>query len=184
MPNYANGAIYKIWSLSTDEIYIGSTTQNLSKRMSTHRGHYKMYQNGKYTYTTSFKILEYGDAKIELIERVDCKCREELIAREGHYIRTLDCVNKVIPDRTRKEQQDAYTASHKTEKKKYDKEYHIKNAVKKCNIAREWYQKNKIESNKRRNEKVVCVCGVVASKRNMSAHKKSKKHLAFVNTRN
>ena len=184
MPNYANGSIYKIWSISTDEIYIGSTTQNLSKRMSCHIGCYKLYQKGKCKYVTSFKILGYGDARIELIEKVECKCKEELIAREGHYIRNLKCVNKVIPDRTRKEQQDAYTASHKTEKKKYDKEYNIKNAVKRCDYSREWYQKNKIESNKRRNEKITCCCGSVASKRNMATHKKSKKHLAFINSLN
>lgn len=102
--NYQTSKIYKIWSPShPGEIYIGSTTQRLVKRIGEHRRKYRLHLKGKYRYTTSFKIMEYGDAKIELIENVECKDKEELVAREGYYIRTLDCVNKVIPDRTEKE---------------------------------------------------------------------------------
>ena len=34
---YQNGKIYKIWSMETDEIYVGSTCQPLHKRMYDHR---------------------------------------------------------------------------------------------------------------------------------------------------
>ena len=34
---YQNGKIYRIWSLETDEIYVGSTVDMLHKRMYKHR---------------------------------------------------------------------------------------------------------------------------------------------------
>jgi hypothetical protein len=43
----------------------------------------------------------------------------ELNKREGHYIRTLVCVNKQIPDRTKKE----YTEDNKEIKRTNTKDY-------------------------------------------------------------
>ena len=40
---------------------------------------------------------------IELIETRSCKNKDELRKLEGHYIRSLDCVNKCIPGRTSKQ---------------------------------------------------------------------------------
>jgi predicted GIY-YIG superfamily endonuclease len=37
MPNYDNGKIYKLWIHETDDIYIGSTIQNLSQRLASHK---------------------------------------------------------------------------------------------------------------------------------------------------
>ena len=56
--NYQNGKIYKITAnVNEDEgdIYIGSTTQSLSKRMAEHRNNYKRWKHGK-TNKTSFNI--------------------------------------------------------------------------------------------------------------------------------
>ena len=152
--NYNNGKIYKIWSTQTDDIYIGSTTQPLSKRIGEHRRKYKMYQNGKYGYTSSYKILEYGDARIELIE--DCKCerREELTAREGHFIRTLDCVNKCIPGRAWKEyfednrekirQKDRqYREDNREKIRQKDRQYHHANREKMSQKNKQYREANK-----------------------------------------
>lgn len=146
--NYQLGKIYKIWSLQTDKIYIGSTCQPLSGRMSAHRRDYRKYQNGKYPFVTSFEILKHGDAKIELVELVNATCRAEILAREGHYIRTLDCVNKRIPDRDKKEYM-----------KEYMKEY-----------------EKKPERKAYKGQKVTCYCGCSITRGNLSAHKKTKKH--------
>jgi predicted GIY-YIG superfamily endonuclease len=45
--DYKNGKIYAIRSHQTDEIYIGSTTQSLSKRFSNHKSKYKLYLEKK-----------------------------------------------------------------------------------------------------------------------------------------
>ena len=95
MVNYSNSKIYKIWSLNGDKIYVGETTkQYLSQRMDKHRDDYKQWLKGKDKYVTSFILFEeYGleHCQIELLEA----------QYEGKYIRLLDCVNKVIPDRTK-----------------------------------------------------------------------------------
>ena len=56
-----NVYIYKISSPNTDDIYIGSTIQSLHRRLSLH---YCQKPN------TSKKVLDAGDAKIELLESV------------------------------------------------------------------------------------------------------------------
>jgi hypothetical protein len=103
MPDYSKGKIYKIWSAQTDKVYIGSTTQALSKRMSGHRASYRKKRSNGIPYTTSCQILDHDDAKIELIENCPCDSREHLLVREGYYIRSLDCVNKCIPAEIPKE---------------------------------------------------------------------------------
>lgn len=164
MPNYSNSKIYKIWSPThPDEIYIGSTTQPLAKRMGEHRSYYKRYQAGNKKYYTCFKILAYEDSKIELIEKHSCKCREELLAREGHYIRTLDCVNKFIPDRTKKE----WYEDNKGDILEHQKQYR---------------QKNKEKIKARDSEKTTCECGVSLTRGNLARHKKSNKHLQALKT--
>jgi len=102
MPNYHNSKIYKLWSPQTDEVYIGSTTQPLSKRMAQHRMKYKRYKAGKYHYITSFNIMKYGDVRIELI--CECPCdNADPGAVEGKYIREVNCCNKKIEGRTYKQ---------------------------------------------------------------------------------
>lgn len=39
MPDYSKGKIYKLCSNQTDNVYIGSTTQELSFRLSDHKKH-------------------------------------------------------------------------------------------------------------------------------------------------
>ena len=102
--DYQNGKIYKIWSTTTNKIYIGSTTQMLSSRMSGHRASYRKKSPG-ISRITSCIIFDHGymEAKIELIENCPCSSKAELLKREGHYIRTLDCVNKCVPSAIQKE---------------------------------------------------------------------------------
>jgi len=139
MPNYQNSKIYKIWSPQTDEIYIGSTTQPLSKRMVGHRGAFKCYKSGKTNYVSSFKILEYGDARIELIRECPCNNKEQLRAFEGKYIRELDCVNIIIAGRDNKQ----YYIDNKEVVLAKVKEYQQKNKEVVLAKVKEYQQKNK-----------------------------------------
>jgi hypothetical protein len=110
MVNYQNGKIYKIESHQGDKIYIGSTTkQYLSQRLVAHRKDYTYWLSGNKNAkkTTSFNIFdEYGldNCFITLIESFPCDSRDELTAREAHYIKSMQCVNKVVPMRTRRRQ--------------------------------------------------------------------------------
>jgi hypothetical protein len=104
MPNYAQGKIYKIVNYENDDIYIGSTTEpTLARRLAEHVSCYKRYLDGKGNYVTSYTIIETGHYDIQLVEAYPCNNKMELHAREGYWIKSMDCVNKYIAGRTRKE---------------------------------------------------------------------------------
>ena len=95
------GRIYKIVSSECDGVYIGSTTQQLNVRLGLHKCHYKNYVAGKYHYVTSFDILKFADAKIELVHEGVFEGRKDLEQFEGETIRTTpNAVNKVIVGRS------------------------------------------------------------------------------------
>jgi hypothetical protein len=106
MNRYANGKIYMIESASAGLCYYGSTCMALHKRLFHHKSSYKKNANVSSEYVTSFKILDYEDHKIVLVEEFPCENKQQLLAREAHYIRTNECVNKCIPGRTRKQHYD------------------------------------------------------------------------------
>lgn len=174
------GYIYCIKSPNTDEIYIGSTTNELQKRFYYHNYD---YENRK-GFITSSKIFEYGDAYIELIEEMDFDDIKELRKKEGEYQSNMKCVNKQIECNDRK---------------KYDTEYYFKNREKRLLANKEWCKNNKDkrritnrkcrekykdERNKQLKEryaknKVDCYCGGSYSKYTKERHFQSKKHQSY-----
>jgi len=111
MVNYQEGKVYKIIPNTDNDIcYVGSTCKkHLSQRMNKHKSSYKSWKDGKYyKKTSSYELFEkYGfeNCRIELLELVPCNSKNELTKKEGEYIRSLNCVNKIIPGRTKKEYQ-------------------------------------------------------------------------------
>ena len=129
MVNYNNGKIYKIQPKSDGEqgdIYIGSTTKVLlSQRMSEHRCDYKRWKKGNTNKVTSFILFDkYGveNCEIVLIEIVNVESKDELIAREKHWIQSTNCVNKLVVGRTPKEYYEENKEAILFCKKKYHNE--------------------------------------------------------------
>lgn len=163
MVNYQKGKIYKIISPHTDKCYVGSTTKDLlCNRLARH-----VYDSKK-NLGSSRKIIQLGDYEIVLLELYPCNSKDELHARERHYIETLDCVNIAVPGRTSKE----YKEDHKEEYVNY--RLSIKDYLAEC--AKKYYLNNKHLKNK----KVKCECGCSISKQNLSTHKKSNKHIKLM----
>jgi hypothetical protein len=213
MPNYQNGKIYTIRSHQTENIYIGSTTQPLTKRLSKHKADYKRYnKNNNNKYYSSFKIVKYEDVYIELYELYPCNSNEELHKREGELIRELDCVNKYIAGRTKKEYNEDNKEDIFIKKKQYrednkekisikKKEYRKNNKEKFKQTDKKYYEDNKEKSkqyyqdNKEKmlikskqyyqdnSEKITCECGSIIAKYNLKRHKKSKKHINYENSK-
>ena len=103
---YRNAKIYKIVDVGYNEQYFGSTTVELSKRMTRHRNRYRQYKKvGQFSYTSFLLFDKYGieNCKIELVEMYPCDSKEELNRREGHWIKNQECVNKIVAGRTHKE---------------------------------------------------------------------------------
>ena len=118
------GLIYRITSESTPLVYIGSTTKSLKKRFWGHKASYKGWLESKIEYVTSFEILKFDDAKIELIEEFPCDDIQELRRREGEIIRqTENCVNKHIAGRTRQECMTEYYQANKEKLREQKAEY-------------------------------------------------------------
>jgi hypothetical protein len=148
---YGSGKIYAIRSKLTDKVYIGSTCQTIEQRFNDHKSKFARYKVGN-TNMTSFIIIAYVDAYIELIEDFPCSSKKELERREGEFIKKYNSlvVNKMVAGRTRKE---SYT------------EYYIKN-------------KAKISANK--SVHCTCECGGNFSNSVKARHMKSKMHQKYI----
>jgi hypothetical protein len=164
--DYNNGKIYKIVSNITDDVYFGSTTQKLSKRIWSHRADYKMYLQGKRCYISSFKILETGYYDIILVENFPCRTKEELHARERFYIENNNCINKNIPCRT--------DAEYRQDNKERYKDYRKENKDMIAEYHKKWYLNNKDLHNQKKKEKIICdKCGSQIRKADLPRHKRS-----------
>lgn len=189
MPDYSKSFIYQIWSPSNpDLVYIGSTTQSLAQRMGGHRRKYKQYLNGTYkSNVSSFQVLACGDADIELIKEVKCKCKAELHAIEGKYIRERKCVNKIIAGRTNKQ----YRIDNKQKINANQRQYYRDNKDKCDSQVMRYrnthkdeynkYQKSYRESHKEERKIIIqCECGSSVQKYNLPRHRRTKKHMNYI----
>jgi hypothetical protein len=162
MVNYQNGKIYKLVSLHTDKIYVGSTTKKyLCERKSEHKNEYKKWKNGKHNNVTSFQLFELGidDVDIILLENYPCNSKNELHARERHYVESMNCVNKVIPNRTEKE---------------YNQ---MRDKQKTATQQKQYRNVHKEEISERRKKLEHCeTCNCDVRKNDFSRHERSKKH--------
>lgn len=203
MVNYQRGKVYRLVCNVTGKQYIGSTTTDLSKRKGEHVSYYKRYLDGTTNQVyTSFEIIESGDFDIILIEDYPCDNKEQLHARERHFIETMACVNKYVPTRSKKE----YRDEHKEERKSYNQEYRIAKKEEIAKKKKEYRGRNKEEINAKQREyrvmnkekaqesdrktyiknrekylayactKVVCECGNRVSRANLPNHRRTRKH--------
>jgi len=211
MCDYSKGKIYSIRSHLTDDVYIGSTIETLSNRLSQHKKYYQKWLITKKRYTTSYKIIE-KDAKcyIELVELYPCNSKIELHRREGEIIRATTCVNKNIAGRTQKEwfeenkqklveQRKEHYNDNKQQLLEKQKQYRDNNKQKIAEKNKQYYENNKeqisdktkeykkqwYDNNKEKiNQKYTCECGSTLSLKNKLLHFKTKKHQTFINSSN
>jgi len=192
MKDYQNGKIYKITNCIDDEVYVGSTTQSLTRRFNDHISSI----NYKPRRTLYIHMKKLGKDKfcISLIENYPCTNRTELLCREGQLIREFGTINCQIAGRTDVEyaednkerlieyRKEYYKSNNERIRKNVD-EYRCKNKDKINEYDRERYRKNKIEVNRKQTEKIECdICKCIVSRTNISIHKKTKKCLTFNST--
>jgi hypothetical protein len=107
--------------------------------MADHRSGYKSYLNKKSDYITSFEILQYDDAYIELVYENEFESKNDLARKEGEYIREMNCVNRRIEGRTQKE----YQEEHKEQIIEKQKEYYEKHKKQIAEKSKIYYEENK-----------------------------------------
>jgi adenylate kinase family enzyme len=139
--DYKNGKIYCIRNNIDDDIYVGSTTQALSKRMA--KNTEKMQNIDKTHRNLYVKMLEHGleHFYIELIEDCPCETLEQLRKQEGYYLRKMGTLNHRIAGRTIHE----YNDDNKDKISEQKKEYYEANKDK----IKEYYEANKDKLNKK-----------------------------------
>jgi len=133
MPDYKNGKIYKLWSIEGDDIYIGSTTDALHKRLNGHK-------TKKNKCNSKILFEKYNDVKIELIEEYPCENKQQLNRREGEIMRLnkKHIVNHCIAGRTVKE----FHIDNVDRLNKNSKQYHINNKEKIHEQKKQYYIDN------------------------------------------
>jgi hypothetical protein len=120
--DYKNAKIYKIVCNITGEVYIGSTTSTLVKRLHIHK---------KKQGCSSKQIIERGNYVIVLVEEYPCENKQQLLMRERYWFDIIPNINKIRP----------YTS--KEEKKQYIKEYKIIHKEEILEKSRTYYNLNK-----------------------------------------
>ena len=185
---YQRGKIYCLRSHQTDLVYIGSTVQGLAERIGGHRKDYKVWLKHTNHYVSSFELIKYDDAYIELIENYPCNTKSELLRREGEIIReTKNCCNRRIAGRTVAE----WFFDNKEKMTEYNTKYYQKNKEKHAERGAKWYQENKEkvaecgakwyqENKEKLSEKVQCDCGSEVTKKCLTRHKRTKKHQSYL----
>jgi hypothetical protein len=99
MPDYFNAKIYKIIPcepFDEGDIYIGSTTNQLDKRLIEHEINYhKIFKKNMFSSEKLFNKYGFENCRIELIEQFPCNSFEVLCKRENEIIRKMRCINKL-----------------------------------------------------------------------------------------
>ena len=192
--------IYRIVCNETNEVYFGKTIQTLQERLSKHKD----------LSCSSKQIILRGDYYIEQIDSTFDE--EESIKKERYYIETFECVNLIVPGRTRKEWLEEnpeymkeygkkYREENKEELSEYGKKYREENSEYfkeyekersnneerkeyKKEYHKEYSKKNKNKISEKRKEKYTCECGTTLLKVNKPRHEReSKRHQNFINSK-
>ena len=98
--DFSKGKIYVIKSLTSPEIYVGSTINTIDVRMTGHRNDWK---NNECLGKQKDIVKDITEWFIELYEEYPCKNITELRRREGDIITLIGTLNKNIAGQTKEE---------------------------------------------------------------------------------
>ena len=181
---YQKSKIYAIRNNLNDEIYIGSTSSELCKRMVKHRSTAKQepFKSPFHLYMNENGIENFY---IELVEECPCENIEQLRKREGELIREMGSLNKKIAGRSFQE----YSKTYKQENR--DKINQQRNERRHANPekTRADYRRYGAQYRERHPErikawhttKVDCECGGKYTLNHKAQHFKSQRHQNYLN---
>jgi hypothetical protein len=184
---YKNTIMYKIVckDLSIKELYVGHTT-NWTKRKYAHKSDCCNENSKSYNFKVYQTIREYGGwdnwDMIE-IEKYPCNDRNEARKRERFWYEDfhaqLNTLNPFVTEEESKEHLKEY-------KKEYSKEYQSRPEVKEHikEHKKEYHHKNKDKIKKRKTKKETCECGSIVNHSDIARHRKSQKHIKYMESLN
>lgn len=178
--SYKNSIIYKLSCNITGEDYYGSTV-NYKQRIGTHKTNTQI-QNAKRK-CTARTIIDRGDYTFSIVEECNFETKTELLIRERYYIDTFPCINIAMPYKTTEEKKEVrmkYAEENKEVINENKANYYKDNREKLIIKSHERYHNNKVEINKKKQEKITCECGVIFTRSHRARHVKSKTHLKIL----
>ena len=153
---YKTGIIYEIYCILDNSFcYIGSTISSLSMRFIKHKNDYKAKRDN---FSIHKYFDKYGFENFRIIE-----IKKYLVCDEKHL--------------------KAYELLHITNNKKCINSMKPFNPLKKVDqkiSVINYHKKNKILINEKRSQKITCECGSIVVKNQIARHKKTKKHIKFM----
>ena len=169
---YNNSKVYKLINTVDDTFYIGSTTTQLSKRLSWHK-RTCLYKQSKARLYEHMSKIGMENFKIILINEFYLNNNEELRREENNYIEMYkndsNCLNMVrayASDEVKKEQMikssEKFRKEHREEILKRKIEYYIKH---------KYDEYSKVDQ---------CICGSSYTHSHRLRHERTKKHQAFM----
>jgi len=119
------------------------------------------------------------------MEDYPCESKEQLLKREGELqrIHKEHICNLYIAgnSKNRKERDARYYRKNKEKCLLRSQQYAEKNPEKRKATLQQYYQKNRERILQRGTEQVQCECGSSVRSRNLTKHKKTQKHINFIN---
>ena len=147
--SYDNGRIYCIRNSVSDDIYVGSTTQPLSKRFQKHKENINNKRDGNMLIYQKMREIGKQHFYIELYEEYPCENIEQLRKREGEIIRELKpSLNKRIEDRTIQE----WKQDNKQKIQEYHRQYQIEHKEELADKNKQYREENKEVITQRKKE--------------------------------
>jgi hypothetical protein len=151
-------------------VYYGATTKLLCDRLTQHKSSANSTKGRK---CTSKQLFDIGNVQIFLVENFPCDSKEQLNARERHWIENNKCVNKCLPMQTN------------IEKKEYRKEFYEANKeqiLENQKVYREEHREARRTQQKTyHSEQYHCkLCDCHMRRDNIAKHARTKKHMALI----
>jgi len=176
---YENGKIYKIINYINDEIYVGSTINELRYRWNHHK---TRSRDEKYKSKLYLSMREYGNDyfKIVFIENCPCENKQSLLMREEYHRKEKKAsLNMVCCFQSEDERKKYYEKYRETNKEYYEK-YRETNKEKNKEYEKEYFENNEQKINEKRKEKYTCECGKICTIQHIKRHFKSLKHQNYL----
>ena len=192
--NYSKSLVYRI-AYKDITYYVGSTT-NFRKRKNQHKSDCKNVKSEAYNKPLYNFIRENGGWSDEWVMVLvqyypNCKTSIELLKYEREhydiYKPELNVCKPYLYEGEREELVKEYKKENAEKIKEYQKEYRIENADTNKEYQKEYYavnldtirEKYKEKADKLK-EKHICECGSIHRKTDYLQHRKTKKHIKFI----
>ena len=167
MVNYNKSIVYRLVCKdpTIPDEYIGSTT-NKNRRKQQHKDNCNNENRKKHHNFPVYQFIRanggFDNWTMIILEEYSCECKVELEMRERYWIELRKpTLNKQIPTRTDKEYREENREHIKEQQKQYREDH-------------------KDEINEKQRMKYLCECGAEVSKGNLPKHRKTQKHLKYL----